>query len=391
MVFRRVIGEKLFFKSGYGDSAWFREGITLELHCKQDSGEDIEIISPTEIIVQESKLVHGMTQRYDFQNNSSASVLIIKRLSREDQGIYTCQEELRTILFVQVHVLYSPSDKSPQCTCTYDSPVIFHDIRQDYINFSCTTEEGNPPVLMALTVHESENFQNITDFAKLCIVDQSFDNIRTLSCHINESLGNTTFLCDVIQQFPSPYSGSYQNSCSFGPLHFLSNFSVTINEADITVEEEQGVNLTCTTNVAGVEIKWIDIPVDWESHVTTSDYFSRVSIKRVKQQSTSKITVQCIGTYGNRNVTDSIKITIEGKTNVIVIFLLVISVVIGVTFLIGLYAWKHGTFCLLRNYLASDHNTPQNAGENTIDMEATALTPHKNNANNIAIKVCDGD
>lgn len=394
LVFGRVICERLDFKSSNLDSAWFREGITLELYCRQDSVEDVEISSPSEIIAQGSNLVHEMTHRYDYYKNSSASVLIIKRLSREDQAIYTCQEGVRK-KFAQVRVLYSPSDKSPQCTSNYDSPVIFDDIRQDYINFSCTSEEGNPSVMMTLTVYESENFQNITDLTKLCIVDQNFDNIITLSCHMNESLGNTTFLCNVTQQFPSPYSKSYRDSCSFGPLRFLSNFSIKVYKPYATVKEGEDVNLTCTTNVTGVEIKWIGIPVDWEYHVENNNYFSQVWIKNVKHYSTSEITVQCIGAYGNRNVTDSIKITIQGKNfvqgkdNLNIIFPLVILVIIGITFLIGFCAWKHGTCCSFRNKQGSD---PQNTTEvYTIHVQATTLTPNKNNANNIAVKVCDGD
>ncbi|KAJ8020736.1 hypothetical protein HOLleu_40410 [Holothuria leucospilota] len=369
LVFRTVVSQRLYFRSGFGDSGWFREGITLELHCRQDSREDTEISSPTKTIVERSNLVHGMTQRYDFQKNSSVNVLIIKRLSREDQGIYICLRGLRSS-FAQIHVLYSPSNKSPNCTSNYDSPVIYDDIRQGHINFTCTTEPGNPPVLITLTIHKSENFQNITNLSKLCGVDQNFDNISTYSCHMNESLGDTTFLCDVTQQFPSPYNEGYRGSCSFGPLHFLSNFSVTINKQDITVKEGEGVNLTCTTNVTGVEIKWIDIPVGWEYNVTGNDYFSNVWIKHVNNQMTSKTTVQCIGSYGFRSMRESVTIRIVGASAHQRIFLTPLIVTISIlTFitvgvLIVRSRWRQSRSEMNDN--RADSNNPQSTYTTTV-------------------------
>lgn len=367
----------------------FPEGIILEFVCQQDTSNDTQISAFSEVIVTGSNLTSGKTHKYDFQIiNSTTSIFVIKNLSRDDEGEFYCKEGTKTKLAL-IDVTYSPSDESPFCVSNYNSPVIYDDIREDKINFTCTTEEGDPPVLMTLNIIESNSTANITDIESICNVHRSGDNNQSFSCHLNESLENATFVCKVTQQLPSPCNVDYHDFCFFGPLHFLSNFSVTIFKSNLTVNEGDDLKLKCSTNVAGVEIKWDNIPKDWNYVVKTTEYTSHLEIYNVNQQSTSQIIVQCIGSYGNRNMTDNVKIVIvdvKGKGKVVAIVIIICSIlgICGIIFALGYFGWKKK---FLAARLSSDNYGLETTEANVIPIHVEKRTANTNNANNTAIEI----
>ncbi|KAJ8020728.1 hypothetical protein HOLleu_40395 [Holothuria leucospilota] len=392
-----TFGERIDFDFPLINTWWFPEGVTIELWCKQDSTDDIEISyipDSTEIIVKHSNL-RIVSNRYSFQTiNSTTCVFVIKSLSRNDDSLYSCRAG-PTTKFVKVRVQYSPSKESLLCKTNYDSPVIFHDLRQDHINFTCVTEKGNPSVLMSLSIFKLDEINNITAIANICTVhDQDFDSSRSFSClMMTEYLENSTFLCDVTQKFPALNDGNYQNSCSFGPLKFSSNFSISISESNISVKDGDDVTLACSTNVSGVEIKWTDIPQDWEYDVTNSEYSSHLKLYYVKQPPTSKIVVECIGSFGNRSVKDSVIITIikgGGQLAIIPLIIcpLLFLVCITSSLLISYRAWKNRMYVSFASKFSSGHQRSQESEGNDIQMTVTTNT---NNANNTATGVYDED
>ncbi|KAJ8022420.1 hypothetical protein HOLleu_37311 [Holothuria leucospilota] len=156
---------------------------------------------------------------------------------------------------------------------------------------------------MQLHTFVPNSTNNIPSIQKICTPHNQLPNSRLLSCRIDDSLENATFVCNVSQQFPPPYTSSYRGSCSFGPIHFPPKFTLLVTPSHEKVSEGADVTFTCTTNITEcVEIKWINIPEDWKYDITNSQYSSQLNSYSVKKQSDSEIIVQCIGTYGIRKV-----------------------------------------------------------------------------------------
>ncbi|KAJ8021240.1 hypothetical protein HOLleu_38384 [Holothuria leucospilota] len=370
----------------------FLEGITLRLYCTQASTDDIVIRSSTQLIVERSNLVDGITEIYDFEKvNSTTCVLVIKNLTRNESGVYSCREGDKTN-YALVQVLYSPSSQSPVCTSNYDSLVIVNDLPLDHINFTCTSDQGNPPVLMQLHIFLPNSTNNISSIQleNICTTHNQLPNSRLLSCRIDDSLENATFVCYVSQQFPPPYTSSYGGSCSFGPINFPPKFSLVITPSDNTVCEGDNVTLTCTTNITGVEINWIIFTEDWKHNVTNeSEYSSQLNIYKVKKQSDSKIIVQCIGTYGIRKVRTNGTISFSHKDleptgrHTLVICIIVFLIFFG-AFLLGFYAWRK------RKHVSKSSNISRQI-DFIINANQLASTSNTNNANNKSLELCNED
>ncbi|KAJ8021653.1 hypothetical protein HOLleu_38919 [Holothuria leucospilota] len=289
-----------------------REGIKVILICPKSSENVLYInfayshtLDEGFITLIDSSKVTDISDKYSFnETNENTYVFTINSISRDDEGTYTCVQ-VPASRALAIIVIYSPSGSSPKCLSNYKSPIIFYDELTDDFVFNCSTERGKPPVTTNIYVNE-QNEQDVTsELETVSETRTDADNIFTtysLFRHFNHTLQNSEFVCNVTQQLPSPYD-DYQGSCSFGPLHLLPGFSLSISPSlNDTVSEERNITVTCTSNVTGVKITWITIP-SWKKIVTNYSRSSVLTIFSFKPASYETIFVECSGTYGSRTIT----------------------------------------------------------------------------------------
>ncbi|KAJ8021649.1 hypothetical protein HOLleu_38912 [Holothuria leucospilota] len=251
-------------------------------------------------LIDSSKMI-DISNKYGFiEADNNTYAFTINRISRNDEGTYTCVQ-VPVTRSRAITVIYGPSDSSPQCSSNYKSPVIFYDEITNYFVFNCSTERGKPPVTTKIYV----NGQDVTyDLETVNETRTDEDNIfatYSLFRHFNHTLQNSEFVCNVTQQLPSPYD-DYHGSCSFGPLHLLPGFSLSVSPSYVPVRDENNVTLTCASNVTGVKITWNNIP-SGKYIVTNFNRSSVLTILSFKPASNGTVFVECSGSYGSRTVT----------------------------------------------------------------------------------------
>ncbi|KAJ8021228.1 hypothetical protein HOLleu_38366 [Holothuria leucospilota] len=198
---------------------------------------------------------------------------------------------------------------TPKCTSNYHSPIIFDDKRQNRIDFICKTVRHSPMFATHLNIFESNFAQNITDIGKLCTSDRRSVTSPLFSCHLNKSLNNAVFLCNVTQFSHPSYINLYQGSCTFGPLHLLSGFAISTSPSNLTVKQGDDFLVACKSNVSEVVMRWENIPQVWEYNVTKNECSIYLHVYLIGSKSSiSPIIIQCNGSYGNKYVADNVTV-----------------------------------------------------------------------------------
>lgn len=155
------------------------------------------------------------------------------------------------------------------------------------------------------------------------------------------------------------------------------------------------MTFTCTTNITGVEIKWINIPKGWKYNITHSEYSSQLKIYDVKKESSSEIIFQCIGTYGIRKVRTNGTISFNHKNweqpgrNTFAIYIIVFLLFFG-AFSLGCYVWRKRMHVSKSSSTYISQIPHQNEGFIT-EANQLASTSNKNNANNKSLALCNED
>ncbi|KAJ8021648.1 hypothetical protein HOLleu_38911 [Holothuria leucospilota] len=283
-----------------------REGTKVTLTCPKSSGSVVYItliLGERYVTLIDSSNVTDISHKYGFtETQSNKYAFAINSISRNDEGVYQCSNGLVSRTRA-ITVIYGPSERSPQCSSNYNSPIIFYDeINDDRpIVFNCSTERGKPPVTVKIYFNGQEVTSHLEITNETRTDKESMLTAHSLPQQVNDTLQNRHFVCNVTQQLPSPYD-DYQGSCSFGPLHLLSGVSLSVSPSNVTVRDEDNVTLTCTSNVTGVKIEWNNIP-SGKYIVTKYNRSSVLTVLSFKPASYGTIFVECIGSYGSRTVT----------------------------------------------------------------------------------------
>ncbi|KAJ8021657.1 hypothetical protein HOLleu_38924 [Holothuria leucospilota] len=391
------------------DPTTVKEGIKIILLCPKRAHHIvyITVVNPRirgrdPVILIDGSELNDISSKYGFnETDNSTYAFTINQISRYDEGTYRCIQGPFSRTRV-ITVIYSPSGSSPKCSSNYMSPIIFYDEMTDDFVFNCSTERGKPPVTTNMYVNE----QDVTTDLETRTDKDNILTTYSLFRHFNDSLQNSEFVCNVTQQLPSPYD-DYQGSCSFGPLHLLSGFSLSVSPSIDTVREESNITVTCTSNVTAVKIEWNNIPSE-RYIVTNYNRSSVLTILSFKPASDGTIFVECSGSYGSRTITANTTVFVmadaEGhedddnyKKSVTFLPLLVACIVFSiilVTVLVALFICQNK-----RKSKRNPTNTPP--GNNGLEKPSTSnhceghtVTTteelNMNNANNTAICGEDG-
>ncbi|XP_071839640.1 uncharacterized protein [Apostichopus japonicus] len=287
----------------------FPFGSIVGLYCVQGTNKGIEVFNNNSTAI---KIVKNSTLQQDFSNtyqfeviNATTALFKIKNLTTQINGSkYTCQNPKQLIARI---VGFNPiNDVNPLCSSSYPSRFIFEDSVGNDIEMNCTSEEGDPPVMMSTYIRDgNEIVTNISTRTESSHPDPS--KTLSLSSDLNSSLNNSAFICNVSQQLPAPYQ-SYQGSCSFGPILFLPLFSVTANPSNIKFSDIRNSELRCTSNVSEVNLSWTKIPTDWKYDIKENDASIELNVSDTGRSVYSG-DIQCTGYYGDRNITSTIHIS----------------------------------------------------------------------------------
>ncbi|KAJ8021658.1 hypothetical protein HOLleu_38926 [Holothuria leucospilota] len=383
-----------------------REGTKVTLTCQKSSGHVLYInfvyaLGELFITLIDTSNMTNISNKYTFhETNENTYSFTIISISREDDGSYTCVQG-PVSRSRAISVIYGPSGSSPQCSSNYKSPIIFYDEITDDFVFYCSTERGKPPVTTKIYVNEEDVTSDLEIINETRTDKENMLTTYSLFRHFNHTLQNSEFVCNVTQQLPSPYD-DYQGSCSFGPLHLLPGFSLSVSPSNVTVREESNITVTCTCNVTGVKIEWNNIPSE-KYIVTNYNRSSVLTILSFKPASDGTIFVECSGSYGSRTITANTTVFVmadaEGhedddnyKKSVTFLPLLVACIVFSiilVTVLVALFICQNK-----RKSKRNPTNTPP--GNNGLEKPSTSnhceghtVTTteelNMNNANNTAI------
>ncbi|KAJ8021650.1 Cytotoxic and regulatory T-cell molecule [Holothuria leucospilota] len=383
-----------------------REGTKVTLTCSKSSSSVIHItfiLGERYFTLIDSSNVTDISHKYGFNDTKSNEyAFTINRISRNDEGVYQCYNGLISRTRA-ITVIYGPSERSPQCSSNYNSPIIFYDeINDDRpIVFNCSTERGKPPVTVKIYFNGQEVTSHLEITNETRTDKESMLTVYSLSQHVNDTLQNRHFVCNVTQPLPSPYD-DYHGSCSFGPLHLLPGFSLSVSPSNVTVRDEDNVILTCTSNVTGVNITWNNTPSE-KYIVTNYNRSSVLTILSFKPASNGTVFVECSGSYGSRTVTANTSLFLmvneeepedenymeDEDGHIIKVSVVIIgSLIIGVTAVALFICWNKK-----KNKGKPTNTSPGNNGFENISMsnhhdeEAVASTQESNinNANNTAI------
>ncbi|XP_071839639.1 uncharacterized protein [Apostichopus japonicus] len=290
----------------------FPFGSTVGIYCEQVTNSSIEVNYKSldytiNRIVKDSQLQDDFATTYQFEViNLTTGLFTIKKLTNEINGtLFECRNEkelsARIVGFTRID-----DNVNPTCTSSYQSRFIFEDSVQSDIEMSCTSEEGDPPVMMSTYIRDGNE---IVTYNSTRTVSSYLHPSKTLSfsSDFNSSFNNSVFVCNVSQQLPAPYQ-SYQGSCSFGPILFLPLFSVTANPSTIDFSDIRKAVLRCTSNVSEVNLTWSNIPNHWKYDIKEGDTYIEVNVTDTGSDVNSE-DIQCIGYYGDRNITSMIQIS----------------------------------------------------------------------------------
>ncbi|KAJ8022164.1 hypothetical protein HOLleu_39576 [Holothuria leucospilota] len=312
-----------------GNVLYVKETMNVELCCSKVAKSTVSFISwsPEGTLSDKSITLFNASRpttrsnKYYFSELSDTFTLY--DMGKQDGGNYYCSQILQPygrprLLYVILKVVKIPKEK-PICSTNYRYPVIFHDEMKDNFEFNCSTETGNPPLKIDIFVDDAI-FSPDTSWTK--------NGVTTLSTitYMTEGLNNSTYSCSVRQELPFPYNERYEETCSFGPMHILPGFNITITPTSAFFKEGDNVTFTCMSNVSGVEKKWQNI-TRGKYTITNNGERSYLNVLDLKPPLSGRIALECQGSYGSRLVTAIAHVNTKRTRLFLLIFGLVIFVV----------------------------------------------------------------
>ncbi|XP_071839660.1 uncharacterized protein [Apostichopus japonicus] len=295
-------GEFKTFETGNA-AIGFPFGSIVGLYCVQGTNKGIEVFSTDNTankIVKNSTLQQEFSNTYQFQViNETTTLFKIKNFTTEINGrTFICLNPKQLSAKI---VGFNPiDDGKPVCSSSYGSPFIFEDSVQSDIEMNCTSEEGDPPVMMSTYIRYGDEFVTNISTRTASSHPHPFKTL-SFSSYFNSSFNNSVFVCNVSQQLPAPYQ-SYQGSCSFGPILFLPLFSVTATPPSIDLSDIRNAVFSCSSNVSEVKLSWTKIPTHWKYDIKESDASIELNVFDTGSGVYS-VDIQCVGYYGDRVIT----------------------------------------------------------------------------------------
>ncbi|XP_071840754.1 uncharacterized protein [Apostichopus japonicus] len=300
---------------GAKENDWlFPFGSTVGIYCEQETNSSIEVNyksldTTINRIVEDSQLQNDFATNYQFEViNLTTGLFTINKLTNEINGtLFECRNEkelsARIVGFTRID-----DNVNPTCTSSYQSRFIFEDSVQSVNEMNCTSKEGDPPVMMSTYIRDGDKINDVTNISTRTVSSHPYPfKTLSLSSYFKSSFNNSVFLCNVSQQLPAPYQ-SYQRSCFFGPILFLPLFSVTATPSTIDFSDVRNAVLRCTSNVSEVNLTWSNIPNHWKYDIKEGDTYIELNVTDTGSDVNSE-DIQCIGYYGDRNITSMIQIS----------------------------------------------------------------------------------
>ncbi|PIK52953.1 hypothetical protein BSL78_10156 [Apostichopus japonicus] len=301
---------------------------TVEFICEQNANNPFDINYKVNIVIVENRHIkEEFLDIFDFQMlNPTTGKLTLKHATEEYNGTYKCGEGVNE-KYASIGDVYTLISSKPICTSSIDiGPYIFED-QIDLIEMNCTSEEGIPHVTMSNHIIQGNKTTDVTSNSiKTTSSHPHHSKTLSFSLYFNSSFNNSVFVCNVSQQLPAPYNQSYQGSCSFGPILFLPLFSVTATPSTINFGDIRNAVLRCTSNVSEVRLSWIKIPAHWKYDNMGSDASIELNVSDTGRGVYSG-DIQCIGYYGDRNITSTIQIRATNNPGRVKAVLLVVMVI----------------------------------------------------------------
>ncbi|PIK52951.1 hypothetical protein BSL78_10154 [Apostichopus japonicus] len=312
----------------------FPFGSIVGLYCVQGTDKGIEVFNNDNTaikIVKNSTLQQEFSNTYQFEViNATTALFKIKNLTTQINGsTFTCLNPKQ--LSAKILGFKPINDVNPLCSSSYPSRFIFEDSVQNDIKMSCSSEEGDPPVMMSTYIRDGDE---IVTSSSTRTVSSHPHSSKTLSfsSYFNSSFNNSVFVCNVSQQLPAPYQ-SYQGSCSFGPILFLPLFSVTATPSSIDLSDIRNAVFRCSSNVSEVKLSWTKIPTHWKYDVKESDASIQLNVLDTGSGVYS-VNIQCVGYYGDRVITTTAHLSYSPlsvlETNLAIYLTLVIITIVVV-------------------------------------------------------------
>ncbi|KAJ8022163.1 hypothetical protein HOLleu_39575 [Holothuria leucospilota] len=329
---RNVSAVRWEFKDVYepGNVLYVKETMNVELLCSKITSSTVSFIawSPEGTLPDESITVFNAsrptTKSNKYYFSELSDTFFLHDMGKQDGGNYYCTQILQPygktrLLYVTLKVVKFPK---PICSTNYRYPVIFHDEMKDSFQFNCSTETGDPPLEIEMFVDDV-----------ILSPDRSWtkNGVTTLSVitYMAEDLNSSTCSCSVRQELPFPYNERYEETCSFGPMHVLPGFDITISPSSAFFKEGDNVTFTCMSNVSGVEKKWQNI-TRGKYTITNNGERSYLNVLDLKPPLSGRIALECEGSYGSRVVTAIAHVNTKRTRLFLLIFgLIIFNFVVG--------------------------------------------------------------
>ncbi|XP_071841143.1 uncharacterized protein [Apostichopus japonicus] len=307
----------------------FPFGSIVGLYCVQGTNKGIEVFNNDNTankIVKNSTLQQEFSNTYQFQViNATTALFKIKNLTTQINGsTFICQNPK---LLLATVVGFNPiNDVNPLCSSSYGSRFIFEDSVKNDIEMICTSEEGDPPVMMSTYIRDGDEINDVTSISTRTVSSYPHPS-KTLSfsSYFNSSFNNSVFVCNVSQQLPAPYP-SYQGSCFFGPILFLPFFSVAVTPPRVMFSDVKITIFNCTSNVSEVNLTWSNIPNHWIYNINEGVTYIELNVTDTGSD-VGSADIQCVGNYRNKNITSTIRIRATNNPGRVIAVLLVVMVI----------------------------------------------------------------
>ncbi|XP_071839637.1 uncharacterized protein [Apostichopus japonicus] len=362
---------------------YFPFGSKVGIYCvkKTSSKTNITIYDKGFIhIVVNSVLQDRFSDTYQFQViNSTTCLFTINNLTRQlNDTTFTSLSDLQRNARIRG---FNPiNDVNPFCSSSYPSRFIFEDSVQSDIEMNCTSEEGDPPVMMSTYIKDGDEINDVTSISTRTVSSYPHrSKTLSFSSYFNSSFNNIVFVCNVSQQLPAPYQ-NYQGSCSFGTILFLPLFSVTATPSNVNFSDVRNEIFRCTSNVSEVNLTWTNIPSHWIYDINEGDTYIELTVLDTGRGVYSG-DIQCIGYYGDRNITSEIEISAtDNQGRVIAVILVVMVIFLCFIFLIVVMVYKYRLnvpYCKRNqvNVTDGENSSKNNANDRNTSMNDDIVPP----------------
>lgn len=315
------------------------EGKSVSLICEPVDTSSVDISTVHEYLVELGSLIEGLSAEYNFNCNRTTCALTIGKVERRHENKYSCFDPEKSLV---MKVIFSPSDSSPVCNCSYETGTYLLGSSQVPFFFSCSSEEGNPPINITLSLDYGDGrAKDITMDPNVTVVRQRQSIAILYTPLLDASFDNVVVFCYVNQQLPDPYP-NFMSFCSSVNLT-LPEFSVAIISSHVYVKQNVATNITLT---CGSDIR--DVALEWSDTKYKTNRMNETAIELIITDYVSRgkepLFIQCYGSYGGKVSSASITIGVDGPLEdqhrhigavVIVLVILMIFLILGIIFIIS--------------------------------------------------------